>query len=91
MAEDQAQPVGPDLALGVPAAELPDGGKLVGHVGEEPVLLVCRGADIFAIGAQCTHYNGPLAEGLIVDDMVRCPWHHACFDLRTGEAFTRLL
>ncbi len=86
MAEEQAQPVGPDLALGVSAAELPDGAKLVGHVGQDPVLLVCRGADMFAIGAQCTHYNGPLAEGLIVDDTVRCPWHHACFDLRTGEA-----
>jgi NADPH-dependent 2,4-dienoyl-CoA reductase/sulfur reductase-like enzyme/nitrite reductase/ring-hydroxylating ferredoxin subunit len=86
MAEDQAQPTGPDLALGVPAGELPDGAKLAGHVGEEAVLLVCRGADIFAIGAQCTHYNGPLAEGLIVDETVRCPWHHACFDLRTGEA-----
>jgi apoptosis-inducing factor 3 len=86
MAEEQAQPVGPDLALGVPAGELPDGGKLTGHVGQDPVLLVCRGADIFAIGAQCTHYNGPLADGLIVDDAVRCPWHHACFDLRTGEA-----
>ena len=54
MAEDQAQPIGPDLAIGVSAAELPDGGKLVGHVGEEPVLLVRRGADVFAIGAQCT-------------------------------------
>ena len=86
MAEDQAQPTGPDLALGVPASELPDGAKLAGHVGEAPVLLVCRGANIFAIGAQCTHYNGPLAEGLVVDDTVRCPWHHACFDLRTGEA-----
>src|SRR5271170_3007182 len=86
MAEEQAQPVGPDLALGVPADELPDGGKLTGHVGKDPVLLVRRGADIFALGAQCTHYNGPLAEGLIVDDTVRCPWHHACFDLRTGEA-----
>ncbi len=86
MAEDQAQPPGPDLALGIPKAELPDGGKLVGHVEKEPVLLVRRGAEVFAIGAQCTHYNGPLAEGLIVDDTVRCPWHHACFDLRTGEA-----
>jgi NADPH-dependent 2,4-dienoyl-CoA reductase/sulfur reductase-like enzyme/nitrite reductase/ring-hydroxylating ferredoxin subunit len=86
MAEEQAQPVGPDLALGVPVGELPDGAKLAGHVGQDPVLLVRRGADIFAIGAQCTHYNGPLAEGFIVDDTVRCPWHHACFDLRTGEA-----
>src|SRR5580704_6261760 len=86
MAEDQAQLTGPDLAFVIPANELPDGAKLAGHVGQDPVLLVCRGADIFAIGAQCTHYNGPLAEGLLVDDTVRCPWHHACFDLRTGEA-----
>ncbi len=86
MAEDQAQPDGPDLAQGIALAELPDGGKLVGHVGQEPVLLVRRGADIFAVGAQCTHYSGPLAEGLLVEETVRCPWHHACFDLRTGEA-----
>ncbi len=86
MAEDHPGPVGPDLAQGIAVAELADGGKLIGHVGDEPVLLARRGADVFAIGALCTHYSGPLVEGLIVDDTVRCPWHHACFDLRTGEA-----
>ena len=83
MAEDQA---GPDLSQGVSLAELPDGGKLVGHVGDEAVLLARQGAEAFAVGAHCTHYHGPLVDGLIVDGSVRCPWHHACFDLRTGEA-----
>jgi len=86
VAKDQAGPAGPDLAQGISLAELPDGAKLTGHVADEPVLLVRRGGNVFAIGAHCTHYQGPLADGLIVDDTVRCPWHHACFDLRTGEA-----
>lgn len=86
MAEDQAKPSGPDLVQGIALAELADGGRLVGHVGGEEVLLVRSGTEIFAVGAHCTHYHGPLADGLVVGDTVRCPWHHACFDLRTGEA-----
>jgi apoptosis-inducing factor 3 len=86
MADDQAGPVGPDLTQGLSLAELPDGGKLVGHVGDEPVMFARQGGDIFAVSAYCTHYHGPLVDGLIVDGAVRCPWHHACFDLSTGEA-----
>ena len=77
---------GPDLTRGVALAELAEGAMLLGHVHHEPVLLARRGDELFAIGATCTHYGGPLAEGLIVGDEVRCPWHHACFSLRTGEA-----
>src|SRR6516225_3627294 len=71
---------------GVPLAAIPDGGKLVGMVDEDEVLLVRRGTELFAVGAHCTHYHGPLADGLVVNDEVRCPWHHACFSLRSGEA-----
>ena len=86
MAEQDAKPSGPDLSQGVAFTDLADGGMLLGHVGDEQVLLARRGAELFAVGAPCTHYHGPLAEGLLVGDTVRCPWHHACFSLRTGEA-----
>src|SRR5215469_11992626 len=76
----------PDLRNGIAAGDLTDGAMLVGQVGDEQVLLARRGSEVFAIGAACTHYGGPLGEGLLVADTVRCPWHHACFSLRTGEA-----
>src|SRR5437868_9009081 len=86
MTEENANPTGPDFTKGIALAALPEGSMLVGHVGEEEVLLVRRDSDMFALSARCTHYHGPLADGLVVGDTVRCPWHHACFDLRTGEA-----
>jgi NADPH-dependent 2,4-dienoyl-CoA reductase/sulfur reductase-like enzyme/nitrite reductase/ring-hydroxylating ferredoxin subunit len=82
----EAELSGPDLAQGVSLDQLPDGGQLLGHNGGEAVLVLRRGEEIFAIGATCTHYGGPLAEGVVDGDTVRCPWHHACFSLRTGEA-----
>ncbi|MDR6631959.1 NADPH-dependent 2,4-dienoyl-CoA reductase/sulfur reductase-like enzyme/nitrite reductase/ring-hydroxylating ferredoxin subunit [Phyllobacterium sp. 1468] len=84
MVEDQS-PSGPDLTQGVPVAAL-DEGKLLGHVGQRDVLLLRVEDEIYGIDAYCSHYHGPLAEGLVVENTVRCPWHHACFDLRSGEA-----
>jgi apoptosis-inducing factor 3 len=82
---DEKKPSGPDLTKGVALAVFKDG-KLLGHVGDEDVLLVQLGSEVVAIEPYCSHYHGPLAEGLVVDDTIRCPWHHACFSLRTGDA-----
>jgi apoptosis-inducing factor 3 len=82
----QSKPAGPDLALGISIDLLADEHMLSGHVGDVAVLLARRGNEFFAVGATCSHYGGPLADGLMVEDAVRCPWHHACFNLRTGEA-----
>ena len=85
MAEKEDSPK-PDFRNGFPIRDLPDGGMALGQVDREDVVLVRRGDEFFAVGAHCTHYHGPLSEGLIVGETLRCPWHHACFSLRSGEA-----
>src|SRR5438045_1084869 len=86
MAETSTELKGPDFEQGCEIAKLSEGEMLLGHASGEAILVARRGDELFAIGATCTHYGGPLAEGLMVDCTVRCPWHHARFDLRTGEA-----
>jgi apoptosis-inducing factor 3 len=86
MAEASSELEGPDFEKGYETKEIREGEMLLGHAFGEPVLVARRGDELFAIGATCTHYGGPLAKGLMVDCTVRCPWHHARFDLRTGEA-----
>jgi NADPH-dependent 2,4-dienoyl-CoA reductase/sulfur reductase-like enzyme/nitrite reductase/ring-hydroxylating ferredoxin subunit len=75
-----------DFKNGLPIGELRDGSMISGQVDGEEVVIARRGDEFFAIGGHCTHYGGPLAAGLMVGDTVRCPWHHACFSVRTGEA-----
>lgn len=76
---------GDDFAAGVAIDRIVEGAMLLGHAHGEALLLSRHGGELFAVGATCTHYGGPLAEGLVVGDTVRCPWHHAAFSLRTGE------
>jgi NADPH-dependent 2,4-dienoyl-CoA reductase/sulfur reductase-like enzyme/nitrite reductase/ring-hydroxylating ferredoxin subunit len=82
----QSELQGPDLAQGIDASQLGDGAMLLGHAEGSQILLARRGNEVFAVGANCTHYGGSLVEGLMVGDTVRCPLHHACFSLRTGRA-----
>jgi len=63
----------PDVKHGVPEGDLPDGGMLVGHVDDKPVLLVRRGTELFAIGATCTQHRSPL------------PGHSVLVPLRTSR------
>src|SRR5712672_3618833 len=77
---------GPDFAEGISLTESADRDMVQGHANGEAILVARCGDSYLAIGASCTHYGGPLAEGLIAGDTIRCPWHHACFSLRTGEA-----
>src|SRR6266496_1466219 len=86
MAEASTKIEGPDFEKGCETDKVGNGEMLLGHAFGEQVLVARQGPQLFAIGATCTHYGGPLAKGLMVDCTVRCPWHHARFDLRTGEA-----
>src|SRR4249920_310117 len=85
MSESETTPR-PDFANGIAVGALQPGGMVLGRVGDEDVVLARAGDEFFAVGAHCTHYHGALADGLVVGDTVRCPLHHACFSLRSGEA-----
>jgi nitrite reductase/ring-hydroxylating ferredoxin subunit len=82
----QATVSGPDFSQGVADADVREGVPLLGHVGDDAIVLVRDQGKVHALGASCTHYGGPLAEGNVFDGAIHCPWHHACFDLATGTA-----
>ena len=85
MSDEPQELEGPDLTKGVPANEIGEGDTLLGHADGEAAVIARSGGKLYAIGARCTHYGGPLNEGLVVNGTIRCPWHHAAFDLSSGR------
>jgi NADPH-dependent 2,4-dienoyl-CoA reductase/sulfur reductase-like enzyme/nitrite reductase/ring-hydroxylating ferredoxin subunit len=86
MAEHSDELTGPDLTQGIELTSVAPGELVAGHAFGEPVLLVHVEPNWFAVGGKCTHYGATLAEGALVGETIRCPWHHACFNLRNGAA-----
>ncbi|XP_020288513.1 apoptosis-inducing factor 3 isoform X2 [Pseudomyrmex gracilis] len=52
---------------------------------EGKVLLVKQKGQLHAIGTKCTHYGALLHTGALGEGRVRCPWHGACFNIKTGD------
>jgi NADPH-dependent 2,4-dienoyl-CoA reductase/sulfur reductase-like enzyme/nitrite reductase/ring-hydroxylating ferredoxin subunit len=84
--ENSDELTGPDLTTGIAISGIPAGQLIAGHAFGEPVVLVHVEPNWFAVGGKCSHYGAPLAEGVLVSETIRCPWHHACFELRNGAA-----
>jgi NADPH-dependent 2,4-dienoyl-CoA reductase/sulfur reductase-like enzyme/nitrite reductase/ring-hydroxylating ferredoxin subunit len=83
----EAKVTGPDLEHeGIDAREVGSERPAAGHVGEKPVIVVRTTRGLRAVGGRCTHYGGPLGDGLCDGERIHCPWHHGIFDLETGEA-----
>lgn len=83
---ETASATGPDFAQGIAVSEVSGGETVAGRVGDEPVLLTNFNGELFAVGGACSHYGAALADGVADGAAIRCPLHHACFDLRTGVA-----
>uniref|UniRef100_A0A0B7B893 Rieske domain-containing protein n=1 Tax=Arion vulgaris TaxID=1028688 RepID=A0A0B7B893_9EUPU len=54
-------------------------------VGDKKVLLVKEDDQFYAVSSKCTHYGAPLSKGAYCKGIVRCPWHGACFNVKTGD------
>jgi nitrite reductase/ring-hydroxylating ferredoxin subunit/uncharacterized membrane protein len=66
-------------------AELPENELRRVEAKGVPVLLVRRNGTIYALAETCSHMGGPLSEGRLEGDSVRCPWHGSRFSLEDGR------
>lgn len=66
-------------------SEIKDGEMKEVSAGETKILLARVRGKCYAVGATCPHYGAPLVKGILSGERIVCPWHHACFDVKTGD------
>lgn len=67
------------------AADLAPGDVRVVQADVPVAVFRTDGGDLYAVDDTCTHQRASLAEGFVEGDVVECPLHAACFDLRSGQ------
>ena len=75
----------PDFVRVAAVHDLADGEMRQVEAGGTDVLLARVDGRFHACTAFCTHYGAPLATGVLSGTTVVCPWHHAAFDVATGD------
>lgn len=65
--------------------DLIDGQLKEVRVNDTDVLLARADGQYYALNPKCSHYQAPLAKGVLNGNRLICPWHNACFDVRTGH------
>jgi nitrite reductase/ring-hydroxylating ferredoxin subunit len=66
--------------------DVPPDAMITVDIDSRPIVLANVNGTIYAFDGLCTHAGGPLGEGLLIGDMVECPFHGGQFDVRTGAA-----
>ena len=65
-------------------SEIGEGTVRTVTAGDRLVALGRMNGALFALDNACPHAGGPLGEGVIEPNGLRCPWHERHFDPQTG-------
>ena len=74
-----------DFERVVNASDLPPGSATMAAVGDFDIAIFNVGGEILAIDDVCPHFAGSLHEGTVTGEVVSCPQHGWCFNLRDGS------
>jgi nitrite reductase/ring-hydroxylating ferredoxin subunit len=76
----------PDFVRVASVGDIPPGEMIIVEAGGKEVVVANVDGEFFAFQNECTHRQGPLGEGMLLDGgVVECPFHGGQFDVRTGE------